>query len=325
MTQRAICSILSFDYLDFDVYLNSRLFYRLAGYKISAQYLHPDTRLLVLLRGHPSCYYPHYTGLVHVYDYVREYHLNYRSIFPNATAIICISLIETRPDTPIDKYIEAYLPVFPKLWQFSLLPSSHRSTTPIHISNYKPIGDDHYQQSLIELIQSGDVHVFGGRWNSLQIHARPLSYFSANSLLSKSLVCFGLMYPYQRGASLSGRMWQAPINGCLVLSETGTNIYSVPGVIEVESFDSYTSIQPYNPLSLAAEATDFWKTKTNQLALLLNLSLDSGSIDLEILFSRLILLRQHLEFLCTQYLFHPLLRLRSKFSKVLRDFARSLS
>lgn len=260
-----------------------------------------------------------------MYDYVREYHLDYRSIFPNASAIIFVSLIETCIDSPLDRYVESYLPVFPSLWQPSSLTHSRRSNTPIHISNYKPIGDDHYQQSLIKLIQSGDVRVFGGKWDSLKIQARKLSYYSANSLLAKSLVCFGLMYPYQRGTSLSGRMWQAPINGCVVLSEKGTNIFSVPGVIEVESFDNQSSKQHYHPRLLAAKASEFWTLKTYQLAQQLNLKLDSHALGQEILLARLLLFRQHLEFLRTHHLYGPLVRLRYNLSRVLRGFVRTLT
>lgn len=293
---RATCCILSFDYLDFDVFINIRVFYRLSGYKIKLSVLSLDTSLLVVLRGKPTRIYPEFTGVLHYYDYVREYELDMRQFFPNASTIYTIGLHESSSISLSDHFVYAYLPVFPSIWQYRL-PAIRRLPQPLHLSNYKPIGHDSYQRQLLTLIHSQQVIVYGGKWHSQNISSTQISYLSANNLLSQASYCFGLMYPYQRGSSLSGRMWQAPIHGCFVISESGTNIYNVPGVIEVDTF-----LQPfYFPIEcsliLRKSAAEFWLTQTSNLAQALNLELDFAQLPLQTLLSRALLIRQHFHFI----------------------------
>jgi hypothetical protein len=87
------------------------------------------------------------------------------------------------------------------------------------------------------------------------------------------------MYPYQRGKTLSGRMWQAPLHGCFVISEEGTNISHCPGVVEVSDFNADNlaafdrSIEKCK--ALAAEAAKYWATATQKLAEELGLAVSS--------------------------------------------------
>lgn len=296
MTKKAVCSILSFDYLDLDVYLNVRIFYRLAGYTIHPLNYHPKTSLLVVLRGQPQRVFSEYSGVVHHYDYVLEHSLDIRDYFPNASRIFSISLSTIKPSSDNDKYIHSYLPVYPSLWQFGSA-SSRRNSTSLHISNYKPIVNDPYQKQLLSMICAGKVIAYGAKWESQNISTKQLSYLSSNVKLAHSSHCFGLMYPYQRGKSLSGRMWQAPINGCYVISERGTNIYNVPGVIEVDAFLNSYVFSSAECSHLAWVATQFWISKTSLLARDLDLQQSSSSLSTEILLARILLLRNHILFL----------------------------
>lgn len=290
------CLIVSFDYLDFDVYLNIRIFYCLAGFRLLPLSSPIDSDLLVILRGQPPRTYPNFTGIIHVYDYVRELTINYRLYFPNAAFIYYVSIKPSPASIHADKYISAYLPVFPDLWCMSTGPKN-RSSRPVHIANYKPMSNDPYQQQLLALIVAKKICVFGAKWDRLNISTNPLSYRSANRVLSKSLLCYGLMYPYQRGTSLSGRMWQAPLHGCTVISEPGTNIFDCPGIHEMDDFRSQLNFPHFDPHSLSLSARLFWTRKTYQLARELSLSLDHAFLNSSLFHCRLLLLKQHIVFM----------------------------
>jgi hypothetical protein len=296
MPAKKNCCFLSFDYVDFDVFLNARIFYHLAGYSILSVEKSSLCDLLVIFRGIPPRIYMEYTGSIHFYDYVREHSINLSEYFPNACSITIISIDVSDHDSPSVNSVHGYLPVFPGLWQLSI-PHSRRTSRPLHISNYKPLADDPYQQQLITLIKAGIIHVYGAKWDRIQVKARPLSYLSANLKLASASLCFGLMYPYQRGKSLSGRMWQAPLQGCIVISENNTNPFSCPGVYEVSSYEESFSLECMSPSELASEAAHFWTTKTQCLAVDLNLSLNWNALPQEVAYARALMLRQHCDFL----------------------------
>lgn len=317
------CSILSYDYQDFDVYLNTRLFYCLAGFRVQTSLSYSSLDLLVVLRGIPPQSFAEFCGVLHVFDYVRESTVDYSLFFPNASEIIYISLSSPAHLRSSDRFVYGYLPVFPVIW-IRPRPSKTTDSPPVHISNYKPMNDDSYQQQLVTLIQNRCVKVYGAKWDRINIRALPLSYLSANSLLSKSSICFGLMYPYQRGKSLSGRMWQAPIQGCLVISEAATNIFDCPGIIELTTFSSGLSLSNPTPLTLSEQASQFWFNKTLILADDLNLSLDLVRLPSEVFYSRVLLLKQHFSFCWENYISFPAMRSYFSLKSQIRSFVKKL-
>ncbi|MFN6337640.1 MAG: hypothetical protein ACK41W_02770 [Cyanobacteriota bacterium] len=321
MRQQSVCNILSFDYSDFDVYLNVRAFYSLCGYAKIRRSYSSDSSLVVVLRGSPPHLFPDYHGILHVYDYVREFSIDYRTFFPNASSIIYVSIHPTDTLSISDQFLYGYLPVLPQLWLANALPCAN-SHTPVHIGNYKPIVNDSFQEQLISLIKNRIVTVYGGKWDRRNIKATPVSYLMANSILSRSPLCFGLMYPYQRGSSLSGRMWQAPLHGCPVISEPGTNCFDCPGVIEVADFltISLRSHLPIDRSALSHAASAFWLKKTELLAkdLNLNLVLNRKSIRKQILVSRCLLFSQHIVFLWSTYVAPFFGRFKSRLASKLR-------
>ena len=293
------CAVISTDYLDKDVYLNIELFYTLVGYRVFVwtPASPPASRspdLIVMLRGDPGTAWVDYSGTVHVYDYVKELDIDWNDRFPNAGRLKLISL--SGGD------VTGYLPVFPEIWRRRF---SRKNSRPVHLSNYKPMPADVFQNDLVSLIQQGRVQVFGGRWQRIGVASRSLSYWQANRLIAASSSCFGLMYPYQRGRSLSGRMWQAPINGCFVISEAGTNPHALPGLIEAESFgpqeaNRHFSLEECRRLSEQASA--FWRNQTSELARQLDLPLPPELPLALIQAQRRTLVRWHLEFLWDQTL-----------------------
>jgi hypothetical protein len=264
--------ILSIDFQDLDVIWNVRLFYRAAGFELIREWLDPELELLVILRGDPGLSHQDYAGIVHVYDYVKELQVDWRSRFPHAREIRLISLLRP-PSLPEGvRWVQGYLPVIPEFWQ--QFPFRKRAGRPLHIANFKPMGDDPYQQDLARLARRGLVEVHGGRWDRLGLSTHGLSYLEANQRLASAWCCYGLMYPYQRGTTLSGRMWQAPLHGCLVISEKGTNPFGLPGILEVERFtpDTLLSVASIRECWQArSEATRYWQEATAQLARQLNL------------------------------------------------------
>ncbi|WP_216905886.1 hypothetical protein [Synechococcus sp. CCY 0621] len=271
------CHILSLDFQDLDVIWNVRLFYLASGYSLIREWDDPDPQLLVILRGDPGLSHQDYGGIVHVYDYVKELQVDWRSRFPHAREIRLISLLRPAVLPEGVRWVQGYLPVIPEFWQ--QLPFRKRAGRPLHIANFKPMGDDPYQRDLAHLARRGLVEVHGRHWDKLGLNTHGLSYLEANRRLAGAYCCYGLMYPYQRGTTLSGRMWQAPLHGCLVISEKGTNPFGLPGLLEVERFD------PDTLLSVASirecwqiqnEATRYWQEATGELARQLDLPAYQG-------------------------------------------------
>ena len=276
-----ICQIASSDYLDKDVYLNIRVFYRSAGYRIIAPgiHWHGPVDLLVVLRGDNGSDFQDFEGAIHIYDYVKEYQVDWQRRYPHAASLHLVTLAVSSPgssETPEAccsriKPVDAYLPVIPALWSCAW---RRKRSRPVHVSNFKRMGGDAYQQDLLTLIGSAQVKAYGGNWHLAGVRAHPLSYRQANRVLAASARCFGLMWPYQRGRTLSGRMWQAPLNGCFVLSESGTNILGCPGVLERQVFDASAAELDCSESAcraLASEASRFWEAHTRSLASALGL------------------------------------------------------
>jgi hypothetical protein len=266
------CHILSLDFQDLDVIWNVRLFYLAAGYSLLREWDDSDPQLLVILRGDPGLSHKDYGGTVHVYDYVKELQVDWRSRFPHAREIRLISLLRPAVLPEGVRWVQGYLPVIPEFWQQP--PFRKRAGRPLHIANFKPMGDDPYQQDLAHLARRGLVEVHGRHWDRLGLRTNGLSYLEANRRLAGAYCCYGLMYPYQRGTTLSGRMWQAPLHGCLVISEKGTNPFGLPGLLEVDRFapDTLMSVASIRECwQVRIEATRFWQGATVELARQLDL------------------------------------------------------
>jgi hypothetical protein len=271
------CHILSIDFQDLDVIWNVQLFYLAAGFSLIGKWVDSELDLLVILRGDPGLSHQGFGGTVHVYDYVKELQVDWRSRFPHAREIRLISLLRPAALPEGTHWVQGYLPVIPEFWQ--QLPFRKRAGRPLHIANFKPMGDDPYQQDLAHLARRGLVEVNGSHWDKLGLSTHGLSYLEANRRLAGAFCCYGLMYPYQRGTTLSGRMWQAPLHGCLVISEKGTNPLGLPGILEVERFapDTLLSVASIRDCwQLKMEATRYWREATEQLARQLELPVFTG-------------------------------------------------
>jgi hypothetical protein len=291
---RGNCWVMSYDYVDLDVFLNIQVFYRSAGYLVHLNRPPRAGDLLVLLRGDPGQSLSGHRGDVHVYDYVKEHRIDWAGRMPAASRIVVVSLTPPAHRGGVE-WLRGYLPVVPELWQQPL--ASKRQSRPLHIANWKPLRDDPYQHQIVDLVRAGDLEVYGGKWDRLGVDTHGLSYLEANRRLARARCCYGLMYAYQRGTTASGRMWQAPLNGCVVFSEAGTDMAGIPGVIAVERFEpanlTQLSQQSSGP-SLAHEAAEHWRQATFALGEKLGLALPSRPSRLAVLGGRWHLHHQHL-------------------------------
>lgn len=275
-SHRPLCHLMSYDYQDQDVIINCRLFYSAAGFRAKLNPADEHCDLLVVLRGDPAERHRDYRGRVHIYDYEKGRVIDWRQRFPAAAEIVLISPVRPQANETLP-YVAAYVPVMAHFWQ--LRAPSERQQRLLHLANYKFISDDRFHSQLIALIRSGWIEVHGGNWQHVGIAARPLSYLAANQRLAQCRWCIGLMYPNQRGRSLSGRMWQAPLQGCHVISEAGTRLLDCPGVLEVNEYsrECIEAVRLLPAEQLREQATAFWHEQTEALARQLGLELGRPS------------------------------------------------
>ena len=287
------CWVMSYDYVDLDVFLNILVFYRSAGYRVHLNRTPASADLLVLLRGDPGESLTGHCGDVHIYDYVKEHSINWAERLPAASRIRVVSLTPPAHREGLE-WVRGYLPVVPGIWRQPL--PRKRQARPLHIANWKPLRDDPYQGQILDLVRNGFLEVYGCKWDRLGVETHGLSYLEANRRLAGARCCYGLMYAYQRGTTISGRMWQAPLNGCVVFSEAGTELGGVPGVITVERFEPANLERLPEVASgeaLAREAATYWSQATRSLAEGLGVALMSQPSTLAVMACQWRLQRQH--------------------------------
>jgi len=279
---------------DKDVYINTRIFYKRAGYKyIGINKVNAD--LIVVLRGNPQNIM-YYDGIVHIYDYVKNSTANWKYYFPDADKIFLISLSHYKESLGVLN-VFSYLPVIPEFWQ--KISRNPQSRIPIsHIGSYKEIKNDSITKSFVQVLVNKDVKVFGNNWHLVGIKTHGIAHYEANLKFATSDLTLGIMYPYQRGKTLSSRAWHGPIHGCMILSSeedrvTGLTIpgnhYTMNNNWE-ESVDYCLSNKRRE--QIRNEATEFWEKETNKLANILNLDFTTNSryTELELIIMELKLL-----------------------------------
>lgn len=291
---KKICRIDSYDWADSDVIINASFFYEACGYQIKKGYagillyevrgyrvkkFYDSSKLdiLVVLRGRPAGVDKNVKCPVHVYEYTKNREdegTDWRYFFPAAQEIVVISLSQ-----PLcrgwGRWVKAYIPVIPDFWQTG---NCSKQETPVHIANYKPMAGDAYQAQIIYLIKAGKIQVYGNNWHKAGIKAKSLSYWDAGKKMAHACSVIGLMYPFQRGKTISGRMWQAPLNGTLVFTEPKTDIYSCPGLVEAEDLEKALVDKPnIQPAELAEAARKFWLEQNAYLAQSLGLVIEYKS------------------------------------------------
>jgi hypothetical protein len=135
--------------------------------------------------------------------------------------------------------------------------------TKVHIGSYKndPLRDPDLIDFHSELERNACV-VWGKYWDKVALqHAEwkgPLSPKKVSSVYAQSLIALGCKYQHQQGKAISGRYWQAPLNGCALWADDSYLIDELPGVYPYGT----TNLPSRNELQ--DTATNYWKAQ-NQL------------------------------------------------------------
>lgn len=276
------------DGFDRDVTVNLLGFYRRLGVQTrSSRYL-IEADLLIVERPPQSAKGFDRYSRVHFYDYVGADVIPFlRDLEGHAGATVFTTsaprqreLLEAVPGLE-GRVRVALPPVLTSLWT-APLRSDARLTTPIHIGNYKPYYSDEsdaFSSALLDGIRAGMIEVWGAGWvekvgDNAGVHG-PLRLAEVSPLYARAALAVGMMYPFQREVTFSGRFWQAPLNGCTLYSEPSYYAGQIPGVEVFESLDDLvraTEQQQKRTLpertELKSRASNFWDAelaKTSQI------------------------------------------------------------
>lgn len=263
------CLLFGHNGLDFDVTLNLRSFYKKLGFWVFYSDKLYDADLLVVLRA-VDCEIDisafHYS-LIHVFDYGGwNYDGFIRTINHQQTFIFSTS--EDRKISLVKKFnfpkkhvFIAFPPVSVDLWSKKLKKIKYQM---VHIGNLKKITvGDTFKELFNNAISHFRAHIWGLGWEvNKNLYHGKAGLFQVSSIYSKSKFALGLMYPFQRNVTFSGRFWHAPLNGCMLLSEPGLFTRMIPGVIETDY--SIEDIQhkikkDFDRYVLREESKEFWE------------------------------------------------------------------
>jgi len=275
------CFIYSDLVLDLEIALNLEAFYKRLGFTTCfCRDRIRDADLLVILRpvNRPLDFSGYHHNVIHIYDYEgKDINIFMRSsIDYKKTYIFCMSekqknRITDKAGFPANQVFVVLLPVEIPLWVSKLKDIKYEL---VHIGNHKPIraDEDLISQRFHEAVTSLKADVWGAEWEGFigggRYHGKA-GRFEAQPIYARSRFALGLMYPFQRELTFSSRFWQAPLNGCQLLSESGLYTRTFPGIIETDYSvpDLKEKLQRVTDReALRARARRFWEEQ-NKLTL----------------------------------------------------------
>jgi len=276
MTRRPHAHLYGTDGFDPDVSANLHSFYRVLGYLTYAVTKLGRGSLLVVQRPGDRGIDASAYEQVHVYDYIgRDIGGTLESLLSHPDVQIFTSCqargVDLEKRFPVfSGRIHVQLPpVDISLWTSPSMPAVKEYPL-VHVGNYKPYyaeGVDTYATVLFELARMGRLSIWGRGWDDVNA---PQSAVKGRIRLKKvsevyrhSGLAIGMMYPFQREVTISGRFWQAPLNGCLVMSEPSLYADGLPGVASFETVTDVLALanntdRP-SSVAIAREASAFWR------------------------------------------------------------------
>ena len=261
------CLVYGHDGFDLCILYNIVAFYKAIGFRVFFSNTLADADLLVVLRLpilNISSKINDYDA-IHVYDYVgSDYNAYLKELDIKKAFIFCSSgerknlIIASFPQYA-DRVLVALAPVVTKFWAHTI---AEKHYDVIHIGNYKPYysdGSDLYSNQFLNVIKNRKADVWGAGWDlpglDINFHGK-LSIFSVPEVCRKAVFALGMMYPFQRDVTFSSRFWQAPLNGCTLLSEPGIYASVFPGIVETDySEDSVEQVFKTTPDRLLVQQT----------------------------------------------------------------------
>jgi hypothetical protein len=272
--KRPVALIFGGDGFDSDVGFNLKDLYSKLGYKVLFSKYLLDAELLCIMRVPESQLGLAKFQVVHIFDYACvDRPLFFSAIHPEKKIRVffpSIGALKMR----IKKYpnlteISEVLmpPVSVDRWTF---PITKRKNEFIHIGNFKSFYSDRTDKNslkFLNLLKENQIPVWGSGWHGYlsnpQIKGR-LPLFNAPKLYAATKVGLGMMYPFQRGLTISGRFWQGPLAGCLIFSECTLHDELLPGVSET-NYENFSNLVEYStqvqPQALQELARIYWDKK----------------------------------------------------------------
>jgi hypothetical protein len=157
--------------------------------------------------------------------------------------------------------------------------SFQRESSPVHVGNFKKYEldrGDEILKSFLSFLLENKVQVWGAGWDQILPPNQcmgPLPLKDLVKFYQKNKLALGIMYSWQRGKTVSGRFWQAPLSGCALLSEAVPIALNIPGVYQVNYQSLNIDIASLkNSSNIADEAYDYWMESNINLMKKLNLS-----------------------------------------------------
>lgn len=261
-------------------------FYKSLGFKVFFSNNVQPANLIVVVRTYNremNCKNIAYDA-IHIYDYVgSEFDKFLKTIDLEKLTIFCPS--DERKKYLMDNYrlpndiIKiALAPVSTTFYAKKLRPDSKYNI--VHVGNHKPYyadGTDLWAERFLNFLNNEHVDMWGVGWklksNSKSVLHGKVNFFGVRNIYAASRVALGMMYPFQRDVSISCRFWEAPLNGCVLISEPSLYSKTFPGIIETDY--SETSIKSIiqslpNRTDVQKQAIEFWdreSSKTKELVL----------------------------------------------------------
>lgn len=276
--KRTAC-IVGFDGHDQCIGIMTASFYSMAGYATRLEITTPTPAdLLVILRGEPpgdlEMMLARY-GEVHVYGYVTKLSKLYSSILKGVQHKIIVPDPSYLPEGYLQEHgnasvVISFPAVIPDFWYVPRRAKTKLQA--VHIGNYKA-NEDEVNANFVRHIVKSDVKVYGQGWRQVvrsKNYLGPLPMIDVSSIYSISEVGLGIMYPYQRGFTLSSRFFQAPLTGTPLLSEAIPLLSNCPGVFEIDYRQDDLFLKDFinsrDCVDLAENAYEYWRRSTINLA-----------------------------------------------------------
>ena len=246
--------IFGHDGLDVDVAINLKHLYQDLGFRVViAKQLHVADLLCVIrtpIRQNSDIF--RYSQ-IHVFDYVCAENIEFLSSLVNhpKSTIFVPSIRRFNHNGDLNPALEEKMlvllpPVFTKIWISKKIPKEHFNI--VHVGNFKPYYEnntDVYANRFINQMANGSVKIWGKGWNKKILQSniiKPAPLLKVSLIYKSASLALGMMYPFQRNYTISGRYWQAPLNGALLITEPNVVAEGIPGVVQSDYIQDLTKL-----------------------------------------------------------------------------------
>lgn len=240
--RKPVAAVLGLDGFDLDVAFNLGDLYRSLGYQTVYVRTPVKCDLLVVHRPINADFLAGFEGSVHVFDYVGRDLSQFINALPRGMDIyFYFSSERRRQELAVGRHTwllerseVLYPPVSVRLWT---KPLRGIKNDYVHVGNFKPSYTDEgdaLTQAVLDDWAKANISIFGQGWtkgNRSMDLSGPVRLGQVSDVYRRSRISLGLMYPFQRGVTMSGRFWHAPLNGALLLSEAPVPEMNPPGLL----------------------------------------------------------------------------------------------